>query len=261
VFTDTRLSIFIAVLYAATRARRFPCPFLEIVKIISNEAITLSSKLVKFVGLDVYEAEGGTVQRDLFSEEERYSTIGDPQLLKTLVLDNFKRLERELKAEGWAWVQYSFDYDDAAIKGYVRCYPKEREMTEPEAAAWGLWEERLDELEEMLSDYEEPQDGDTFSVNLAAEQAEYDNLVDTQDKFQTSLLEWGDIQNKAGVYLYLTSSGDLASQVGLVRKEDMEAEKKINGTVELGGEGEVKTPDPISTSLQSYLACVRTSAL
>ena len=231
----------------------------ELRKIISNEAITLSSKLVKFVGLDVYEAEGGTVQRDLFSEEERYSTIGDPQLLKTLVLDKFKSLEQDLLKEGWGWVQYSFDYDDAAIKGFVRCFPKEREMTESEAATWNLWEERLYELEEMLSDYEDPQDGDTVSVNLAAEQAEYDNLVDTRDKFQESLLDWGGIQNKSGVYLYLTSSGDLASQVGLVRKGDMEAKNKIDGTVEV--DVEVKKPDTISSSLQSYLACVRTSAL
>jgi ParB family transcriptional regulator, chromosome partitioning protein len=231
----------------------------ELRKIISNEAINLSSKLVKFVGLDVYEAQGGTVQRDLFSEEERYSTISDPQLLKSLVFDKFKSLEQDVFKAGWAWVQHSFDYDDAAIKGFVRCFPKEREITESEAAALNLWEERLYELEEMLSDYEEPQDGDTVAVNLAAEQAEYDNLVDTMDKFQESLLEWGDIQNKAGVYLYLTSSGDVASQVGLVRKEDMDTEKKIDGMVE--GNGEVKKTDCISSNLQSYLACVRTSAL
>ena len=78
-------------------------------KLISNDAIALDSKLVKFVGLDVYENAGGTVARDLFSTNDSDSTITDVQLLKTLANQKLQAFEKELLADGWKWAQYSFD--------------------------------------------------------------------------------------------------------------------------------------------------------
>jgi len=53
---------------------------------------------VRFIRLDAYEAEGGTVRRGLFAEGENgRHGICDPALLQRLVA-------AKLEAEGWKWI-------------------------------------------------------------------------------------------------------------------------------------------------------------
>lgn len=62
-------------------------------------------KMAKFVGVDAYEAAGGTIVRDLFSErEDGYMT--DADLLKRLYDEKVEQAVEEVEAEGFAWVEY-----------------------------------------------------------------------------------------------------------------------------------------------------------
>lgn len=57
---------------------------------------------VEFVGLEAYQAAGGQLRRDLFSEEV---FILDVPLLERLVAERLEACAEVLRADGWAWVE------------------------------------------------------------------------------------------------------------------------------------------------------------
>lgn len=224
-------------------------------KLISNDAITLDSKLVKFVGLDVYEQAGGTVARDLFSTNDSDSTITDAQLLKTLANQKLQDFEKELLADGWKWAQYSFDRDYNFDDRMHNIYMQKREKTAEEAEQLSAWETRAEELEQLLADADE---GDSEAEAL---QSEYDELQGKMDAFDDSLEFWGEDKAIAGVYFAIGSSGKLEVVYGLVKSEDY---KKAQADKSQGADAETSqggTEEDMSASLKETLACVRAGAM
>lgn len=69
---------------------------------LSRTEVSLRDHRVSLVGLPAYEAAGGTVRRDLFSDEAFILDVPLLDRLATAVLDEITAL---LKAEGWAWVE------------------------------------------------------------------------------------------------------------------------------------------------------------
>lgn len=60
--------------------------------------------LVRFVGLDSYEAAGGGIRRDLFAEDDAGVYLTDAALLERLAQDRLAGIAANVRAEGWAWV-------------------------------------------------------------------------------------------------------------------------------------------------------------
>ncbi|CAM2172820.1 ParB family transcriptional regulator, chromosome partitioning protein [Paraburkholderia sacchari] len=58
------------------------------------------SRLVRFVGLAAYEAAGGYVRRDLFSDAENSGFIADAELLQRLAGDKLEAVAEDVRAEG-----------------------------------------------------------------------------------------------------------------------------------------------------------------
>jgi hypothetical protein len=58
---------------------------------------------VRFVSLAAYEAAGGYVRRDLFSDDENAGYIADAELLQKLVAQKLDATAAEVQAEGWGW--------------------------------------------------------------------------------------------------------------------------------------------------------------
>lgn len=219
---------------------------------IKGEVVKVSNKLVTFVGLDCYQENGGSVGFDLFDDKE--STINDPDLLASLAVAKLTALVESL---GWSWCEIALDIDHDRVRGFKRVYQSEREMTEPEAAAWGLWETRFDELENLL--YGSDDSIDDSGDALSSEQSEYDELVAVMEKFQNGLKEWGDAKSVGGAYAYVDNNGQAAFIEGLVRKQDAAALEPDNNNVSCT----VSTPTDkgMSGSLREYLACVRASIM
>ena len=76
-----------------------------------------------FVGLDAYEAAGGVITRDLFSQDEGQGFIADPALLDQLVGAKLEQIAEEVRGEGWKWVNVSLEFDYRAVSGMQRVYP------------------------------------------------------------------------------------------------------------------------------------------
>ncbi|CAE6795974.1 hypothetical protein [Paraburkholderia haematera] len=76
--------------------------------------------LAKFVGLDAYEAAGGYVRRDLFSDDQNAGYIADADLLHRLATDRLIELSQAVAAEGWCFVETRTRCDQAELFQYDR---------------------------------------------------------------------------------------------------------------------------------------------
>ena len=81
--------------------------------------------LVRFVGLETYEAAGGGVRRDLFAEGDAGVYLTDAALLDRLAQDRLAGIAAEVKAEGWAWVDATPGVTHADLHAFQRA-PRER---------------------------------------------------------------------------------------------------------------------------------------
>lgn len=140
------------------------------------------SKLGKFVGLEAYEAAGGTVTRDLFSEDEK-AYIHDPELMLKLAQAKLDDVAEETRAEGWDWVEATLDSFPWESFSYLKPIAVEETEDQPE-------DEPMDE-----------EDDDSDEPETAAQYAAEDIA-------------------RSGVRIELQYDGTLRFQRGLVRKEE-----------------------------------------
>jgi ParB family chromosome partitioning protein len=79
---------------------------------------------VRFIRLDAYEAEGGTVRRDLFAEGENGTHgICDPALLQRLVAAKLEAVAAGLEAEGWKWIAIELNANHQFLAQFRRMAP------------------------------------------------------------------------------------------------------------------------------------------
>lgn len=80
---------------------------------LTEAAVEATDRRAVFVGVEAYEAAGGTVLRDLFDTDDG-GWLQDPVLLDQLVEQKLQSVARELTAEGWKWIEVlpnlPFDY-------------------------------------------------------------------------------------------------------------------------------------------------------
>ena len=102
-------------------------------KLMSSAVAARGNALVRFVGIEAYEAAGGVVRRDLFDDEQS-RFLSDPALLQSLAAGKLESVAAEVRAEGWAWVEVGIRADAAALRQFMRCPHDEREPTRNEQA-------------------------------------------------------------------------------------------------------------------------------
>ena len=167
------------------------------------DAIKATDRRAKFVGLKAYEAEGGTVTRDLFSDEV---FLASPALLDRLFEEKLDAARADLvETEGWAWAEVRseawLNYYDLDQMKLARLYPVEGDLTEEEAKEY-------DELAELANGGVLDEGG---AARLAALQAILDGEYSEDQKAC------------AGCILLVNSSGKIEVTAGLVRAEDRKA--------------------------------------
>lgn len=90
------------------------------------------SRLVRFIGLDTYEAAGGYVRRDLFSDDGNAGYIADAELLQRLVAQKLDVAAEEVRAEGWGWTETRVERDVLELNRYGKLRPIQRPFTDDE---------------------------------------------------------------------------------------------------------------------------------
>lgn len=222
--------------------------------------------LVQYVGFTAYEAAGGAVLRDLFSNDEAApGYVTDRPLLERLALEALEREAEVLRAEGWSWVQArtSFTYSDR--QAFDQCRTVYVEPSEEQQQRLDALEARLSELDALLEDL------DPEAPEIAELEAQQEQANSEREAVEQSLrhIDPRDL-SVAGAVVYVDSSGKVAVTRELVRIEDRKAQAAQNSATASASAGQhrdtgsapAKQPRPeFSEKLLRQLTAHRTAAL
>ena len=180
-------------------------------RLLTNALVPATDRKVILVGLDAYQAAGGTVQRDLFSED-RGGWIADAALLERLVAERMEREAETVRAEGWRWVAIGPDAQAEAWR-CRRVWPRKVALSEGDEARRSELAARYDELAD-----EHNRSADDLPEEVAAA---LDRIEAELAALEAREQAWRpDDVAVAGVVLTLASDGSLRVERGYVRPED-----------------------------------------
>lgn len=185
-----------------------------------------------FVGADAYAEAGGTIIRDLFTEDKG-GYFEDAVLLDRLVTDKLEGVAAEVQAsEGWKWTSVHIDFPHA--HGMRRSYPHPVDLSEEDAAAYDGAQEAYDRLTAEYEGYDElPDEADQRFGELEAEIERIDAKRHAYD---------ADEIGRGGVFVILNHDGTARIERGFIRAEDEapQAEDGEDGeTVNVTEDGEI----------------------
>ncbi|CAB3939476.1 MULTISPECIES: ParB/RepB/Spo0J family partition protein [Pseudomonadota] len=227
--------------------------------------------LVRFVGLDTYEAAGGGTRRDLFAEADSGVYLTDATLLERLAQDKLASLAAEVKAEGWAWVDAVTGTTHADLQAFQRAPRQRRNPNKREAQRIEKLQTKLHELAEAVDAALDADDEETAD----ALQEEGEHLGEQLQALEDGLQDYGEaVKAAAGAIVTIDRNGEAVIHRGLLR----EAEAKALRTLErlrqgFGSEGEAGNDDTgeeaddaakpaaMSDRLAQRLSAHRTAAL
>ncbi|MBB5406282.1 ParB family chromosome partitioning protein [Paraburkholderia sp. HC6.4b] len=222
------------------------------------------SRLVRFVGLNTYEAAGGFVRRDLFSDDENAGYIADAQLLQRLAAAKLDAAAEEVRREGWGWTEQRIERDVLELNRYGRLQPVQRALTAEEqremdalTAQQNQLAEQFDALgEDDENAYEEAERLETEIDKVNAALIALESLTQTWDAQQMT---------EAGAFVMLSPQGELVIERGLVRRENSAALDAAGATVTGTPEAEraseaTEEPEAKEKPVHSAKLCQRLSA-
>ena len=180
-------------------------------RMLTEGAVRASDKRALFVGVEAYEAAGGTVMRDLFQGDDG-GWLQDPALLERLVAETLGREAEAVAAEGWAWVEAAPDFPYGHTYGLRQLRGETLALTAEEEATRHALSAEYDQLEESYADAEELPDEveqrfteiETTLGALAARPVAFDP----------------EERARAGAFVSIDGAGALKVERGYVRPED-----------------------------------------
>ncbi|TFL15340.1 chromosome partitioning protein ParB [Pusillimonas caeni] len=192
---------------------------------LTEREIDAGHALVRFVGLDAYEAAGGGIRRDLFAQDDSGVYVTDAALLETLVRQKLDEHAATVKAEGWAWVDATPAATYADLQAFQRAPRERRNPTKRES-------DRMDKLETKMQAIGEAIDAaleDDDEEKADALQEEGDSLGEQLQALEDRLLDYApNVKAAAGAIVTLDRQGQIVVYRGLMR----EAEAKALRTLE-----------------------------
>ena len=203
----------------------------------SNVAAT--DRRAILVGAEAYAEAGGTIIRDLFTED-RGGFFEDAALLDRLALEKLEGIAAQVQeAEGWKWVSAHIDWPHA--HGLRRSYPQPVELSKEDETAYDAAQEELERLsaEWEDADVDLPPDVDQRFAEL---EAEIERINAKRHDYDADEIARG------GVFVVLSHDGEARIERGFIRPEDeapeSEEERVEDGStvidgVRVNGDGEV----------------------
>jgi ParB family chromosome partitioning protein len=186
-----------------------------------GEVEAAGSALVRFVGIDAYEAAGGVVRRDLF-DDERSRFLSDPALLERLAGEKLEALAGAVREEGWKWVEARLSVDSQALRHFAPCGHVNRKPSAAEQDELDALTRRAAELEQQaqaLDDAPEWSPDEAEMIDL-----EEQDIAARCKAIHETLKTWTPEQMAhAGVIVTIGRDGDVEVMRGLVRDEDRKA--------------------------------------
>ena len=200
-------------------------------RLLTESAVRVDDRRAQFAGVAAYEAAGGVVMRDLFTED-RGGWLQDPALLDRLVDEKLKVEASVIATEGWRWVSVAVDFKYGHTNGLRRLVSEPIAVTAEEAASYEALKAEFDALNQQY------ESADEFSEEADERLGELERAI-TVFEHRPIRYDVADIA-RAGVFVSLDQDGSLAVERGFVRPED-EAPAIIDGGLDT--EDEQSTSD------------------
>ena len=200
----------------------------QVKRMLTEDSVPGTAAIARFVGIDVYEAAGGAITRDLFAQEDdRGIWFDDPALLNKLAMQKLQDTADELDTR-WKWAEAAPELDWSATARFGRIRPEPAEPTDEERAELERLSARHAELADM--------DDEDWTGELIEEAEgietrldEIDAAVDARATFRPEDMAM------AGCIATIGPDGMLQVIQGLVRPEDMPEKAGEGGDVQETG--------------------------
>ena len=214
-----------AAFYDAPQWQRHPSHLRE--RLTEREIDACRHPLVRFVGLDSYEAAGGGVRRDLFAEDDAGVYLTDAALLERLAQDKLAGIAATVRAEGWAWVDATPGVTHADLHAFQRAPRERREPNKREAARIEKLQARMHQLAEAVDAALDADDEDKADADALQEEGEA--VGEQLQALEDGLQDYGaNVKAAAGAIVTIDRNGEAVIHRGLMR----EAEAKALRTLE-----------------------------
>ena len=225
--------------------------------------------LVRFVGLDTYEAAGGGVRRDLFAEGDAGVYLTDAALLEQLAQDRLAGIAATVRAEGWAWVDATPGVTHADLHAFQRAPRERREPNKREAQRIEKLQEKMRAIGEAVDTAMDADDEDKADALQEEGEAVGEQLQTLEDGLQGYS---PNVMAAAGAIVTIDRNGEAVIHRGLMREAEAKAlrtlEKLRQGFNGEGAENDDEGEDEeqpkaaaMSDRLAQRLSAHRTAAL
>lgn len=195
---------------------------------MTEAKVSASDRRAVFIGAEAYGEAGGTILRDLFTEDGG-GWFEDPALLDRLVAEKLAGIAEAVRAkEGWKWAEPHIDFPRAF--GFARVYPHPVERTEAERAQIAALSEAYDAL---VSEW------DAVEALPPDVEARFQEIDAALDAFGDGTAYDPEEIARGGVFVILGQDGVARIERGLIRPEDVPAPEPDPEP----GEAEVRTED------------------
>nr|WP_316626856.1 ParB/RepB/Spo0J family partition protein [uncultured Brevundimonas sp.] len=185
-------------------------PAYAIRRAMTESKVRADDRRAAFVGSEAYEAEGGSILRDLFTEDGG-GWFEDVGLLDRLVSEKLVGLADEARArEGWKWAEAAGEYAEVSALG--RVYPVAVERSEADAAAITALSEEYDRL------VSETDSAEALPPEVDARLEDIDKALQALGPDFDYPVE---VKARAGIMVLLGHDGLARFERGLVRPEDV----------------------------------------
>lgn len=221
---------------------------------LTEGEVPAHDRRVCLIGLAAYEAAGGAVRRDLFSDDAQGTTLLDPSLLDRLAVERLQAEADRLRSDGWQDVRCSLS-EPEDFRAFYRA-PSERVPLSEEAEA------QLRALAEEADALAERDNGDDMSPE---ESDRYDAITADIERIEAGTEQFTDETKSAGVvFVYLSHAGLTAlpclprGQTPMVATDDPDADGDDEAPIAARAGREATG---LSAALLAELQAHRTAAL
>ena len=253
--------------YDAPTWQRQPSALRE--RLTEREIDAYRHPLVRFVGLDSYEAAGGGVRRDLFAEGDAGVYLTDAALLERLAQDKLADIAATVRAEEWAWVDATPGVTHADLHAFQRAPRERREPTKREAQRIEKLQAKMQEVGEALDAALNAEDEDKADALQEEGEALGEQLQALEDGLQDYSAT---VKAAAGAIVSIDRNGEAVIHRGLLREAEAKALRTLErlrqgfGGEEAGNNDEDNTAEEaqapaMSDRLAQRLSAHRTAAL
>jgi len=251
-----------AAFYESPQWQRSPQALRE--HLTEREIDATRDALARFVGIEAYEAAGGGLRRDLFSDDTRGVFLTDASLLDSLARDKLATTADSVRAEGWAWVEAVPRVTSAELHGFQHARRDRRTPNKTETKRIAKLQARQQAIDDRLNADDAE---DIAEEEASALYEESDKLGAVLDTIEQSLLVFApETLAVAGAIVTVDHAGEVITHRGLLREAEAKALRaQERQGMQAGGddEGEAQQPTTpgISEKLARRLSAHRTAAL